>query len=140
MVNKMEKQENKIIPLGTKVFDARYGWGVIMQILEGDYPLAVVFKEFSEDYRSDGSLFYSDKIPSLSLTEYDFKKGGFTSITEYDFDAPKIGDFGFFWDNEEQVSIVFSKLINLENGFFITERMQTYKHFSKDVPEFITKR
>jgi hypothetical protein len=93
--------KDKLLPVGTPVFDIRYGWGKVRTLIEeSDYPLVCGFEGgVNETYLKDGRSFKENKVPTLSLTEYNLTEGWFTSITKFDLDLPKVGDWGYFWSN-----------------------------------------
>ena len=65
--------------LGDKVFDAQYGWGIVVKTdVNGDFPIGVGFIESVESYTLDGRYHFDDNCPVLSFTEYNFVNGGFS--------------------------------------------------------------
>ena len=95
--------EKKLLPKGTKVYDIRYGWGEIERHNENlRYEYDVFFtnqdtgSKFGYSYDSEGYVEKAYLTPLLSLTEYNLTNGGFTPITEFDFDKPQINDVGYF--------------------------------------------
>lgn len=135
--NNNTMKEEKILPVGTRVFDVRFGWGEIVEtkvpVIYNESPiLTVCYTRHERSYTSEYS-------PLLSLTEYTLEKGGFTPISDY-WNKPKVGDWGYFWDNQAEppkygklISIDYDKpyhfQINIGGGF--------YRRFSKDIPEYI---
>ena len=110
----MSKSEKiNTLPVGTKVFDARFGWGEVSRNLSStNVPHNLVeYKYLTVVYTELGYFHKEDNVPSLSLTEYDFVNGGFTSITDYD--KPKVGDYGYFWDNDFPEYVVFGELASI---------------------------
>lgn len=106
--------KEKLLPVGTKVFDARFGWGEVKEGYEGvGYPLEVFFKKDNKtawtSYTLDGRLFKEDLTPSLSLTEYDYVNGGFTPISEYKGENNNV-------DTAKKLSKVFADMIKDELG------------------------
>ena len=64
----------QIFKVGDKVFDIRYGWGLVVSvnILTNDWPVEVVFngkEELLDEYTFDGRAFINYP-PTLSFTEY----------------------------------------------------------------------
>lgn len=64
----------EIFKAGDKVFDMRYGWGIVFDVytLGGSkYPVFVVFGDgfYQREYTSDGIESHSI-LPTLSFTEY----------------------------------------------------------------------
>ena len=139
---KKAMKKSKLLPVGTPVFDVRYGWGEVEESTQVSYPLYCRFKgEGVMSYTKEGHSVEGHKSPILSLTEYNLTEGGFTSVTEFDFDAPKAGDFGYFWD-DERVCCVYGKLVSFsKTRDYPFESMNTalFKNFSKEIPEHIKK-
>lgn len=129
---------NKLLPIGTKVFDVRYGWGEVIETnSERYYPIKVSFNNnIGLSYTENGYYESTHNNPILSLTEYNLKDGGFTPITEFDPDAPKVGDVGYFWNSEKQLTISYSKIIEISNGCFINPNYTQWENFSKEVPQW----
>jgi len=93
----MEKQ---IFKKGDRVFDIRFGWGTVKEVLDTsyhNYPIIVFFDNIGNviTYASDGS-FGAGMPQMLSFTEYTLQ--GFTQerppINYNDY----IGKWGVFWD------------------------------------------
>jgi hypothetical protein len=62
--------EKSVFKVGDKVFDYRYGWGIVNFIVDKSfYPINVKFGEYSYDYTWDGRAFL-DLSQVLSFTEY----------------------------------------------------------------------
>jgi hypothetical protein len=137
----MEKLVKELLPIGTKVFDVRYGWGEVEKLTEDDcYPLDCRFKGKGRDtYTKEGFSVRKNESPLLSLTEYNLTEGGFTSITEFDFDAPRVGDWGYFWDNEKPF-ITYGRLEEIykkKTYSYELKNIAMYKNFSKEMPNHI---
>lgn len=139
-------EEDKLLPIGTPVFDIRFGWGEVKENTntQNSYPLVCTFKgQGRMSYKKEGRSVADHKSPILSLTDYTLEEGGFTSVTEFDFDAPKVGDWGYFWDREDRNSCVFGKLGNLDKSLDYPYLLDlggiNYRHFSKEIPEHIKK-
>lgn len=136
-------EEKKILPIGTKVFDAQYGWGEVSSYAhDSRYPINCKFDKANPSYTSTGYLVEGHKSPMLSLTEYSLEKGGFTPITEFDFNAPKVVDWGYFWDNEEICCVYYGRLEAINNfntNPYLIKKEYGYKNFSKEIPEHIKK-
>jgi hypothetical protein len=80
--------EKSVFKVGDKVFDCRYGWGIVNFIVDKSfYPINVKFGRYSYDYTWDGRAFL-DLSQVLSFTEYTFK--GFSQ--ERPEKLPKKGD------------------------------------------------
>ena len=59
--------------VGQKVFTARDGWGVVIEINSDDFPIVVKFDDDDRDdesYTCDGRQYLADKYPILSFTNY----------------------------------------------------------------------
>jgi hypothetical protein len=125
--------KENLLPVATRVFDIRFGWG---EIMDSDR-CKVEFKSTIVFYDKNGKYNTTDINPTLSLTEYSLENGGFTPLSDYN--KPKVGDWGFFWD-EENDKFVFAELIAIDK-----EHTYPYKYgngvfcekFSKEIPEFI---
>ena len=62
--------EKSIFKKGDKVFDYRFGWGIVDFIVESSlYPMNVTFGEYSDVYNLEGRA-YKDLPIVLSFTEY----------------------------------------------------------------------
>lgn len=137
-------EKDKLLPIGTPVFDVRHGWGKVVEIQKCvTYLLVCHFKEEKEveAYTKEGRHLEYHKHPMLSLTEYTLEKGGFTSITEFDHDAPKVGDWGYFWDEDAEHCVLGRlKIINKEekHPYYLTS-IAGFSYFSKEIPEHIKK-
>lgn len=134
--------EKRLLPIGTKVFDVRYGWGEIFEHSVGSiYELIVDFKRPNgtyQNYNCDGMYSVLHKNPILSITEYTLEKGGFTPITDFDFDAPKVGDLGYFWYEEGSSLLLYGKLKSIQENLtykYVSE-VGCYANFSKEIPEW----
>ena len=89
-----------IYKVGDRVFDIRYGWGIVIDITtDRNYPVEVSFTNNPRVlvYTSDGRLFDTDNTPSLSFTEYTLE--GFSQ--ERPRNQPKLGSLCLFADIEE---------------------------------------
>jgi hypothetical protein len=73
----------------------------------------------------------------LSLTPYNLKDGGFTSLLEYD-NSPKVNDIGYFWSYNNYATIRYSKIIELNDiGHRFTDASgDSHKYFSKELPQW----
>jgi hypothetical protein len=130
------------LPIGTKVFDICFGWGEIYEykkFRKNDFALFVDFNKNKESYTINGKYRLSDFNPTLSLTEYDLINGGFTPLSDYG--KPEKFDVGYFWDYEESGhELFYSQILKIEESEYITSSFRTFKNFSKEVPEWFTKR
>ena len=135
----------KKLPIGTKVFEINNGWGYISEVNENNSPIYMVTFESESKIRTlqmseDGKIFRdNDMIPTVSLTEYDLINGGFTPLSDYN--KPKVGDFGYFWDDNMVLEprVIMSSITKVPNiaNFYYDTSDEGYKHFSKEIPEFI---
>jgi hypothetical protein len=133
----MEKME--LLKIGTKVFDIRFGWGEIVDNNYGRYAYRVRYNvDRYATYAFSGKSDEIDFNPMLSLTEYDLVNGGFTPLSDYN--KPRKFDVGYFWDNEDDHEITYSQLIDIRKDKFINSGFAEWTHFSKEVPEWFTKR
>ena len=130
----------KLLPIGTKVFDIRFGWG---EIVDNNYGSGYTYKvrynlNREAAYAFSGKLHEIDINPILSLTEYDLINGGFTPLSDYN--KPKKFDVGYFWDDEGDHDLIYSQLIEIKDGKYTNSAFNKWAHFSKEVPEWFTKR
>lgn len=127
-------------PVGTKVYHIQYGWGEVISVktLVNTYPVEVRFGNSHQLFTELGCVSKSDKHPTLSLTEYDLVKGGFTPIS--DWNKPKVGDVGYFWDNEDD-ELYYGAITSIgEDGAFPykTNGSTIFVFFSPTIPEWYT--
>jgi hypothetical protein len=62
--------KKSIYEVGDKVYDYRFGWGVVNSVVQARFPINVSFWVLHEDtYTWDGRE-YEDLPPILSFTEY----------------------------------------------------------------------
>lgn len=130
------KTDNHFI--GVKVYHHNYGQGTIKKVLSyyGDKALQVQFNSTTEIFKYNGKQVTETK-PTLSLTPYDFVSGGFTPLS--DIIKPKVGDYGYFWDDEKEMMVVFGKLTLIRNGntpytLQVEDEILEYKNFSLTPP------
>ena len=129
------KKTKMLLPIGTKVFDIRYGWGIVNSHRDSEYHILVKFYNDIISYTNDGKHYTTENASLLSLTEYSLENGGFTPITAWN--KPKVGDIGYFWNSEKQLTISYSKIIEISNGYFYTNPNFTqWENFSKEVPQW----
>jgi len=140
-------KEEKLLPVGTRVFDVRYGWGEIQMVYTGDTFLLLTWfydYEISTSYTLDGKVLKENLTPitpMLSLTEYTLENGGFTPISDY-WNKPKVGDWGYFWDFEKEGStqhIILGKLLEIKDAThpYVSCSGLCWRSFSHDIPEHI---
>ncbi len=129
----------KHLEIGTKVFDIRFGWGEITSVdIELIYLYEVSFEKIKNRYNLEGKYLEDDFNATLSLTEYDLINGGFTPLSDYN--KPQKFDVGYFWDHEGDHEIAYSQIIEIKDGKYINSGFFEWTHFSKEVPEWFTKR
>ncbi len=136
--------KENVLPVGTKVFDIRFGWGEVIDKVDYNpiFPLYVKFEKEAHytTYTKDGKIAVSNLNPILSLTEYTLENGGFTPLSDYS--KPKLGDIGYFWDdNDVEIAgrVVYSKIIKINKYFFDSE-MTRWENFSEEIPEWLTQK
>lgn len=112
----MKKQTFKT---GDRVFDIRFGWGTVKEVLDTlyhNYPIIVFFDNIGNviTYASDGS-FGAGMPQMLSFTEYTLQ--GFTQEKPVNY-KDYVGKWGVFWDKWWD-GYYISKLkgIDINNGF-----------------------
>lgn len=65
------KIKDYVWEVGQKVFDSRYGWGIINSVDDSDsYPIVIAFGDTYIRYSKDGREYTCNKYPSLSFTNY----------------------------------------------------------------------
>lgn len=129
-----------IFKKGDKVFDIRYGWGVVtfVNILAVDWPIEVLFdgeEELTDDYTFDGRAFINYP-PTLSFTEYTLE--GFSQ--ERPEELPKKGDICWVRDDDDDDWVIshfmdykldktfpYGTSIDMTNGSRATWRQMTTK-------------
>lgn len=121
----MEKQ---IFKKGDRVFDIRFGWGTVKEVLDTsyhNYPIIVFFDNIGNvfTYASDGSS--GAGMPQmLSFTEYTLQ--GFTQERPINYDD-YIGKWGKFWDTAYENTVIIAKLSSyLLGGGYRSFRCYTY--------------
>jgi hypothetical protein len=137
--------KEQLLKVGTKVFDIRFGWGEITKNdVEIAYPYNVKFREDAEYYYGiNGTSDIHSINPLLSLTEYTLENGGFTPLSDYN--KPKVGDIGYFWDDEdsrgvnEQKRIIYSIITDIDDRYIDGGDFK-WDNFSKELPEWLTQK
>jgi hypothetical protein len=107
-----------IFKVGDKVFDVRYGWGVVssVNIRTKDWPVEVVFdgeEELLDEYTFDGRAFINYP-PTLSFTEYTLE--GFSQ--ERPEELPKKGDIVWGRDKDYQNWHIYHFSHKTEDGLY----------------------
>jgi hypothetical protein len=129
----------KNLKIGTKVYDIRFGWGEITSVdIDLIYSYEVSLEKIKNRYNLEGKYLEDDFTPTLSLTEYDLINGGFTPLSDYN--KPQKFDVGYFWDDEGDHDLIYSQLIEIKDGKYTNSAFNKWAHFSKEVPEWFTKR
>lgn len=102
-----------IFKVGDRVFDIRYGWGIVQHIdLSANYPIFCGFDKHKQSYSTDGKVL-DNTISTLSFTEYTLE--GFSQ--ERPEELPKKGDI--VWVRNEFPS-------EWEIGYFFKKQGNTY--------------
>lgn len=108
-----------IFKTGDRVFDIRFGWGTVKEVLDTlyhNYPITVFFDNIGNviTYASDGS-FGAGMPQMLSFTEYTLQGFSQERLVNYE---EYIGKWGVFWDRRCN-GYYISKLkgIDINNGF-----------------------
>lgn len=103
------------------------------------YSVFVKFEgeDSEESFTFDGKEKEFHILPSLSFAPYNHTDGGFSQIRPDDL--PKVGDFGWFWDND--LSDIKAERLEaiIDNFFYPVSSNETikraYKNFRKINPE-----
>ena len=119
----------RIFEIGDKVFDIRYGWGVV----EGfEYDLdcesmEVKFENSLISYTIDAPEYFDNELCLLSFTEYTLD--GFTKDKPLDY-SKFIGKWGMFW-NDDKEEYIIGKLESYDGKWFVSESspIPLYKNF-----------
>lgn len=124
-----EIKQEEIYRVGDKVFDIRYGWGVIKQIDEGfPYPILVIYSEdIGNSYSLNGRNVDNDKVPTLSFTEYTLNN---FSQERLPFDLPDVGEEIMCSDNDVWRLCKFEGYDMKEKYPVITNK-GLFKHFKR---------
>ena len=130
-------KDERLLPVGTRVYSIlESDWGVVQEHKTGEYPIFVKFEGGKEVYYTkEGKVSLGFENPNLSLTEYNFEKGGFTPISEY-WTKPKVSDWGYFWDNKDDI-VEFGQIYSIME--FYHTKTSAYRNFSHDIPDHIKK-
>ena len=133
----------KKLPIGTRVFDVTKGWGTVFEWGEGfeimrdgisvKFDIGII-----SYYTKEGLDRPGETTPILSLTEYSIQKEEFTPVTE--FDKPKIGDVGYFWDSEDRDVLLLSKLTVITDKYKPNKASCGFDNFSKEIPQWFLDR
>lgn len=120
----------RIFEIGDKVFDIRYGWGVV----EGfEYDLdcesmEVKFENSLISYTIDAPEYFDNELCLLSFTEYTLD--GFTKDKPLDY-SKFIGKWGMFWSDNDKEEYIIGKLESYDGKWFVSESspIPLYKNF-----------
>jgi hypothetical protein len=115
-----------IIPIGEKLFHLDYGTLEVRDYKDGFY------------YFRNNEVQIHEKSNYLSLTQYTLQNGGFTPLSDYN--KPQKFDVGYFWIDESHHELTYSQLIDIREDKFINSGFAEWNNFSKEVPEWFTKR
>ena len=127
----MEKQT---FEKGDRVFDIRFGWGTVKEVLDTsyhNYPIMVFFDNIGNviTYASDGS-FGAGMPQMLSFTEYTLQ--GFSQERPINYDD-YIGKWGKFTDVSNNNDFVIGRLssfkVSNDETYFATESGDAYNTF-----------
>jgi hypothetical protein len=125
------------------VYHWHYGSGKISRIdKDSEYSIIVNFETLGECSFTKDGRFRKEQEPSLSFTPYNFKDGGFSQ--ERPKSKPKVGDYGWFWGIEPNISTftlnraTFGELTNIASGVYYNNKVH-YPNFSHEAPPHIAK-
>lgn len=106
--------------IGDKVFDIRYGWGVVesFEVDLGWESIEVRFNNILISYTLSGRGEIGDELCLLSFTEYTLQ--GFTKDKPIDY-SKFIGKWGMFWSNNNKEEYIISRLESYDGKWFISE-------------------
>lgn len=109
--------EKLIFKKRDRVFDIRFGWGTVKEVLDTsyhNYPIIVFFDNIGNviTYASDGS-FGAGMPQMLSFTEYTLQ--GFSQERPINYND-YIGKWGKFWNEDFEDYYVISKLKEYKSG------------------------
>lgn len=123
-----------IFKVGDRVFDIRFGWGTVKEVLDTsyhNYPIIVFFDNIGNviTYASDGS-FGAGTPQMLSFTEYTLQ--GFTQERPINYDD-YVGKWGKFTDVSNNNDFVIGRLssfkVSNDETYFATESGDAYNTF-----------
>jgi hypothetical protein len=122
-----------VFKVGDKVFDIKYGWGVVNRIDDGEcHPVHVSFFIKTESYKYDGSIIeYAS--PSLSFTEYTLQ--GFSQ--ERPVALPEVGELVLVRNQEIERwrtfefhsfdGLLYNCLTGYQDGFIAFKECKRFK-------------
>ena len=101
---------NKVFRVGDKVYHWKYGWGIVTKKCSDDYGIEVKLHDFTEDFTTDGRVWLNE-APTLSFTEYDLIKGGFSQERPKRKPKPKLPAKG---------TVVYSRVFSDHHWIWVT--------------------
>lgn len=103
--------------IGDKVFDIRYGWGVVesFEVDLGWESIEVRFDNSLISYTLSGPEDFDNELRLLSFTEYTLN--GFTKEKPIDYNK-FVGKWGMFWSNNSKDERIISKLESYGGKYF----------------------
>lgn len=114
--------------IGDKVFDIRYGWGVVegFEVELGWENVEIRFDNSLISYTVSGPGEIGDELCLLSFTEYSLQ--GFTAEKPIDY-SKFVGKWGMFWSDDRK-EYTISKLVSFKDGGFRSATsIMLYKNF-----------
>lgn len=115
--------------IGDKVFDIRYGWGVVenFEVDLGWESIEVRFDNSLISYTLSGHGEIGDELCLLSFTEYTLN--GFTKEKAIDY-SKFIDKWGMFWSNKDKDERIIGKLGGYDDRYFkSTTSITLYAYF-----------
>lgn len=115
--------------IGDKVFDIRYGWGVVVsfEVELGWESIEVRFDNSLISYTLSGPEDFDNELRLLSFTEYTLN--GFTKEKAIDY-SKFIGKWGMFWSNKDKDERIIGKLEGFDDRYFkSTTSITLYAYF-----------
>lgn len=115
--------------IGDKVFDIRYGWGVVesFEVDLGWENVEIRFDNSLISYTLSGPEDFDNELRLLSFTEYTLN--GFTKEKAIDY-SKFIGKWGMFWSNKDKDERIIGKLEGYDDRYFkSTTSITLYAYF-----------
>lgn len=131
-----------VFETGDRVYDFTkgLGWGTIKQIIPNsniDYPIMVLFDNGElVSYTLDGKIYENDPHPTLSFTEYDLVKGGFSQ--ERPEILPERGDIVWVRDVQDGIWRIVHFVQKLTAGPYYFECSDYANLVDRDTYKFMT--
>lgn len=129
--------ENKFF-VGQNVWSPDYGYGEVkIADCDGKFPVRVNFDNSNEYFTLDGRFVTGSHAPTL------FPADEIPEFYKPYAQDPRIGKWGYFWDDDFEYGAMFSKLIAITNGKFVVcfglkcdeFDGNAYDNFSLEIPE-----